>query len=128
MQADAIITSEFGMIVPAFIFGQIPAQIFGEPGSEEDPKTLILPGIKKYLTSPIGIALMAGLVLSWLRLQADNPLEAFSEKVPAIMSSGLSLIPLVLLGLMFEVKSVRTVLTLLAAAFVCQMMIEPYKA
>ncbi|NUM69942.1 MAG: AEC family transporter [Ignavibacteriaceae bacterium] len=128
MQADAIIASEFGMIVPAFIFGPILAQIFGESGSEEDPKTLILPAIKKYLTSPIGIALMAGLVLSWLRLPADNTVVAFTEKVLAIMSSGLSLIPLVLLGLMLEVKSVRTVLTLSAAALVSQMMIEPYIA
>lgn len=126
MHADAIIASELGMIVPAFILGPIIAQIFGESEEKDKIFSLIKKSIKQYIKSPIGIALVVGILLSILNFKMDNIILNFTDRILGVISSGITLIPLILIGLILESKSFKNIFLLVCAALTLQMIIEPY--
>lgn len=121
---DAILISELGMGLPVFTLGVGIAMYWGATGPDPAARRQAL---WNYFRSPIFVALVAGLLLSPLGLDPDEPFLAPFFSACRMIDGAIALLScLILAGQLRLDLSWRPVLGLLAVAAVIKFGLEPW--
>ncbi|MFA6076249.1 MAG: AEC family transporter [Negativicutes bacterium] len=127
MVSDAIVASEFGMVIPALVIGPIIASVFGENQNELSNTQLMRQSIVNYLKSPISCSIMLALVISQTGIGGIVE-TVFIKKVLNIAGSGLLFLPLVLIGLSISGTISKKSVVLILVALLIQDIMQPLLA
>jgi hypothetical protein len=125
MIADAIVASEFGMVVPTLVLGPLIARIFGEAENTSAPGKLLGITLKEYVTSPIFIAVVIGMFVTATDMQIGEFFGDILHRTLYAATSGLTLLPLVLIGLILKPIAIRQAVPILIVALMMQTIVEP---
>jgi predicted permease len=123
---DAILISELGVGLPIFTLCVWVAMNFGE-GAAEEPghhrKVLL-----DYFRSPIFIALAAGLLISPLHLNPENPYLAPFFKAADMVAASIALLACLILAVELDLKSMRHIWLVVVISATIQMGLHPLVA
>lgn len=123
---EAVLISEVGVGYPIFILGPILAAYFG---TTEREKNSIINSIKIFIKSPVFIALIAGLLWGYLDLpHKENFYLAPIFKLGDILSSALTPIAILSVGLMFKVPKIKVILIPLGIVIALKLFFKPFLA
>lgn len=122
---EAVITSEFGVGFLLFILGPVIAMHYGE--NEFSPK-VIGKSLKNFLSSPLFISLVAGILVSFIPF--DRSSQVFGEMIRFFKLVGNANLLLVAftLGLIIEIKSEKSIYLFLVVAVIIKLIIKPLLA
>lgn len=121
--ADAVLVSEIGVGLPLFTIGVVVAMYFGEELGERQS---FWQSLRKYLRSPIFLALVAGLLVSPLGLDPRQALLAPFFKTFDMIRDSLPLFTSLILALQLKYHPARVIAPLLGVAAVIQLLVEPW--
>jgi len=121
---DAVLISEIGVGLPLFIFGPLIAMWFGtkNAGSKEYKTSVSL---IQYFKSPVFIALIAGIIFSFLSVKFNNPVLRPVQSISEILGNGVGLLSCVVLGLYLKPKSFKSALLLITFSALIEMGLQP---
>jgi predicted permease len=123
---DAILVSELGVGLPIFTLCFWVAMYFGkEFGDASKDRRGALLG---YFRSPIFIALAAGLLISPLGLNPQQPMLAPFFQASHMVSESITLLSCLILGLQLDLRSVRGIVPLVIISAGIQMFLQPWLA
>jgi predicted permease len=122
--ALGLMIGEFGVCIPFFTLGIIMAAYFG--GKEEAKRPDVIAIVKNFLSSPIFIAFILGLIVSQI-----PPARAFM-KIPfwttffGYFNNGLEILVAISIGLMLKPIKIRNILPLLLIIVVVKLFLQPF--
>ncbi len=122
---DAVLISEVGVGLPLFIFCPLVAMWFG---SSKEKSINLFQFVKPYFTSPIFFALIIGIIVSFLKVNFNNPFAEPVQSISEILSHGVGLISCVILGLYLKPKSFKGAVLLVIFSAIIEMGFQPYIA
>jgi predicted permease len=122
---DAMIISELGAGIPLFLLAIPFAMYFGR---EHTDRKSMLASALEFFYSPIFIALVLGIAVSFLRLPADNYAVATFYNLLDIIGDSLEVFTAFAIGLMLQKIPVRSLLPAIAALFCINLIAEPLLA
>ncbi len=117
---DAILISELGVGLPIFVLGPVIAMYFGE--ARRGTMTA------EYFRSPVFVAVVLGLALAPLRLDAHRPLLAPVFEALEMMEGALAVLVCFVLGLQLKRQSLRGLWVMLVVSALIQMAFQPAAA
>jgi len=123
---DAILISELGVGLPIFTLCVWVAMSFGE-GAPDDPghhRKILL----EYFRSPIFIALVAGLLISPLRLNPETPYLAPFFQAANMVSGAIALLACLILAIELDFQSMRHIWLVVILCAAIQMGLHPLLA
>lgn len=122
---EAVITSEFGVGFLLFILGPVIAMHYGE---NEFSAKVMGKSLKNFLSSPLFISLIAGIMVSFIPF--DHSSHVFSEMIRFFKLVGNANLLLVAftLGLIIEFKSEKSIYLFLVIAIIIKLIIKPLLA
>jgi len=121
---EAVISSEFGVGLLLFILGPMIAMHFGK--SNADTKDLIR-SAKKFFISPIFIALVSGIAISFLPHEKTSFLEPVIRFFKLIGNANLLMVTFTI-GLLIEFKKIKNAYLFLVIAIVLKLILKPLLA
>ena len=121
---EAVVSSEFGVGLLLFILGPMIAMYFGK--AKIDKKDLFK-SVKKFFISPIFIALVSGIAISFLPHEKTNFIEPVIRLFKLIGNANLLMVTLTI-GLLIEFKKIKNVYLFLAIAIVLKLILKPLLA
>ena len=122
---EAVITSEIGVGLLLFILGPLIAMYYGE--SQVVGKD-VFQSVKKFLTSPIFISLVAGVAVSFLPINKSNPFVVpVVHFFKLIGNANLFLVALAI-GLLLEFKHLKHAYIIIGLAIVFKLLLKPMLA
>jgi hypothetical protein len=119
---DAMIISELGAGVPLFILAIPFAMYFGR--QHTDPKS-VLKSVAEFFYSPIFIALVLGILCSFLKLPTYNYALKTVFNLFDIIGNSLEIFTAFAVGLLLQKVPVRQLLPAIAALFCINLVAEP---
>ena len=122
---NALITGEFGSTLPFFVIGVAIAVHFAgqtSPAAGRWTASLL------FFRSPIFLALVVGLALSFLRLPETNPVVGFLYRVLGIIGGSLETTVAIAIALMLKPIRVREFLPLILVIAGIKLIVEPLLA
>ena len=122
---DALIISELGAGVPLFILAIPFAMYFGR--EQEDIKS-IGASVTEFFISPIFIALVLGIAVSFLRIPAENYAWQTVCKLFNIIGDSLEIFTAITVGLLLQKIPVRQLLPAIIALLCINLVAEPLVA
>jgi len=120
---DAILLSELGVGLPLFTICVVVAMYFGEGMGE--PRS-IFQSLRDYLRSPIFVALVAGLLVSPLGLDPQQPFLAPFFKTFDMIRDALPLLSCLILGIQLKYPRVRVLAPLIVMSALIQLVFQPW--
>lgn len=121
--ADAAIVSELGVATLLFTVGIFIAIYFGH--SEEQSLKTRIREMTKFFYSPIFIALVLGIVLSFFNLHRQNVVVAGFFKMLDLVANANTFMVALTIGVMLHFKDLRKVWWIVAVAVVIKLIIQP---
>lgn len=122
---EAVVTSEFGVGLLLFILGPLIASYYGESKVEGNS---ILRSVKKFLVSPIFIALIAGIGFSFLPLKHDTQIFiTFIHFFKLIGDANLLMVAFTI-GLIVKFKQPKKIYLFLSIAILLKLIVKPLLA
>ena len=122
---EAIVTSEFGVGLLIFILGPIIAEYYGESKVEEKA---ILKSVQKFFTSPIFIALVAGVGFSFIPVKQESELfSTFIHFFKLIGNANLLMVAFTI-GLIIEFKQIKHIFLFVGIAVFLKLIVKPLLA
>lgn len=118
--AHGIVISELGVGLPIFILCPAVAMYFG--GSFKGAGDIVKV-VKDYFTSPIFIAVVSGMFLSWLNLPASHCVVTIKEAL-SMVQGALVVVSAVILGLQLTFQPMKGFLKLIAFSIFVQMLFQ----
>ncbi len=122
---EAVVTSEFGVGLLLFIFGPLIAMYYGD--SEMEGKA-ITQSVKKFFLSPIFFSLVAGIGVSFLKIDHSNQMFSVFLRIFKLIGSANLLMVAITIGLIIELKFTHTVFLFVGLAIVMKLIIKPLLA
>ncbi len=123
--ADAVLLSELGVGLPLFIIGPAIAIFFGDkPEHEKSGKAISL----AYFRSPIFIAVILGILVSFLPINRENVLLAPFFEALKMINGALTIIACLILALQLKLKSLKGIIPLFIISAIIQMWFQPFVA
>ncbi len=119
---DAMIISELGAGIPIFLLAIPIAMYFGREHTESKS---VLVSVAEFFRSPIFIALVLGIGLSFLKLPSDNGIVETVYNLLTIIGNSLEVFTAFAIGLMLLKIPVRHLLPPIAALFCINLIAEP---
>jgi hypothetical protein len=119
---DALIISELGAGVPLFLLA-IPFAIYF--GREHADKRDMLTSVAEFFRSPMFIALVLGIALSFVKLPQDNFVVKTIYSLLGIIGDSIEIFTAFAVGLMLQKIPFRRMLPPIAALFVINLVAEP---
>ncbi len=119
---DAMIVSELGAGIPLFVLSIPFAMYFGK--EHPDRRSEIM-SVLAFFRSPIFIALVLGIAVSFLKLPTDNYALQTLYKLFDIMGNSLELFTAIAVGLLLQKIPVKHLLPPIAALFCINLVAEP---
>ena len=119
---DAVITSELGVGLILFILGPIIAMHYGE--SDVEGKAITI-SIKRFIISPIFIALILGIAVSFLPVPKDSQVViTLAHLFKHVSNANLFLVALTI-GLIIETGKSPNIYAFLVVAIILKLIIQP---
>lgn len=119
---DAVIISELGVGLPIFIIAPFIAMYFGNRSVEYSSlKSLSI----AYFKSPIFIAVVSGLGISFLHLPLDSPFLSPVFSAFETVNMGLAIFACIILSLQLKPVSIKSIVPLLIVSACIQLVAEP---
>ena len=125
VMSQLVIMGEFGVVLPLFIFGVAIAMYFGED-SKEAPT--LGAAVKGFFRSPIFVALVLGLSVSFLGLPQEHWAVGLLNKFLQVASDSLTLLVAFTIGLMLRPVAYKQIFSLLLLVGVLKLGLEPLVA
>lgn len=122
---EAVVTSEFGVGLLLFILGPIIAMYYGDSKVQGN---VILGSIKKFFTSPIFISMAAGILVSFIPINADNQIFKTSIRFFHLIGNANLLMVAFTIGLLVEFKKMNHLFIFLGIAIFLKLIIKPLMA
>ncbi len=122
---EAVVTSEFGVGFLLFIVAPLIAMIFGE--GEIQRKNLIKSGVK-FFVSPIFIALVLGILVSFLNINQESIVSKSFIRLFELIGNANTLLVCFTVGLIIEFKRVEKVFGFLAIVVLLKLILKPIMA
>lgn len=122
---EAVVTSEFGVGLLLFILGPFIAMYYGE--SKVEGK-FIMKSVKKFFVSPIFIALVAGIGVSFIPINHNNQVFATSIRFFDLIGQANLLMVAITIGLIIEFKHVKNIYLFLGIAILLKLVLKPLLA
>lgn len=119
---DAIITSELGVGLLLFIAGPIIAMYFGR---EQVEGKQILISVKQFITSPIFISILAGIIISFINIPAKNEVVITISKILKLIGNANLLLVATTIGLLIETRSIKSYIIFLIIAVILKLVAQP---
>jgi len=120
--ADAIITSEFGVGVFIFTLGVMIAMYFGTKGFEAREGGRVF---FNFLKSPVFVALTAGILVAVFLPNKDNKVFRLLMDFTQTLGAANTIFVVFTIGIMLEMKDMRSLLSLALAACLIKLIIKP---
>ena len=120
---DAVIISELGVGLPIFILGPLIAMHFGKKREEYSSVFHI---IISYFKSPIFIAIVVGLGLSFIHLPFNSIYLSPFLKVFETLSGSMAIFACIILALQLKPVVLKKIIPLIIISALIQMLAEPY--
>ncbi len=121
--ADAAIVSELGVATLLFTLGIFIAMYFGNSGQE--PLKVKLKEMSRFFYSPIFIALIIGIAMSFIELPRQNILVSGIYKMLGLISNANTFMVAVTIGVMLHFRDLRKVWWIVAVAVLIKLIIQP---
>lgn len=122
---EAVVTSEFGVGLLLFILGPIIAMYYGDSTVKGN---VILGSIKKFFTSPIFIAMTAGILVSFIPLDANNQIFQTCIRFFHLIGNANLLMVAFTIGLLVEFKKMNHLFIFLSVAIFLKLILKPLMA
>ncbi len=122
---EAVVTSEFGVGFLLFIFGPLIAMYFGESSVNRKD---IGRSAARFFVSPIFIALLGGILFSFLKIDHENEISATFLKFFRLIGNANLLMVTFSIGLLIEFKAGQKVFLFLAMALLMKLVLKPLLA
>ncbi len=119
---DAVITSEIGVGVLLFIIGPIIAMHYGE--NNIIGKTIVT-SIKKFLLSPIFVAIVAGIGLSFVNIPSNNVVVDTVYHLLTLIGNANLLLVAITIGLLLEPHHLQKMIPFLVVVILIKLIIQP---
>ena len=123
--SDAAIVSELGVATIFFTFGVLLAIHFGSAKQTTKEKTR---EVLKFFVSPIFIALVLGIIVSFIDLPMDNVLVVSFYRILGIISGANTLMVTLTIGVMLYFKDIRKVLPMVVVVIIIKLVLQPLMA
>jgi predicted permease len=122
--ADAVITSELGVGLVLFILGPIIAIHYG--GTKVDnEKRIILSSIKKFLLSPIFVAIILGIIVSYIPIPSENQVVITLRHLLKHVSNANMFLVALTVGLIIEFDKKNNQYIFFAAVIIIKLILQP---
>ncbi len=122
---EAVITSEFGVGFLLFILGPFIAMYYGD---SEIKRGDIFKFAKQFFTSPIFIALVLGIVFSFIGISRGNPIYRTALHVFKYAGNANFLMVTFTVGLILEFKQIKTAYVFIIIALFLKLFLKPVLA
>ncbi|MFN3232709.1 MAG: AEC family transporter [Alphaproteobacteria bacterium] len=122
---DALVIGEIGAIIPVFTVGVLASSYFG--GGDQLKAQGVSP-TRAFFMSPMFIALVIGLAISWSGLPTENWIGRVLTQPLQIAGDSLMILVAFSIGLMLRPVSVRLLLPLLLLVGCLKLILEPAAA
>jgi predicted permease len=123
---EAVVTSELGVGLLLFILGPLIAMYYGED-STVDGGTIVK-SVKKFFVSPIFIAVIAGIAVSFLPLNHNNEVFATFTRFVKLVGHANVLMVALTIGLLVEFRNMKHLSVFLLLAIVLKLFVKPLLA
>ena len=125
VMSQVVIMGEFGVILPLFTIGVAIAMYFGEDAADR-------PGFRASVTaffrSPIFLALVAGLLASYIGLPQDNWAVGLLNAFLQVAGDSLTLLVAFTIGLMLRPIASKQLMSLIVLVALLKLVLEPLVA
>jgi hypothetical protein len=122
---EAVVTSEFGVGLLLFIFGPLIAMYFGQTQMQGRD---IAQSVKKFFISPIFIALVAGIGMSFLPFNHNEAVFSTFVRIFDLIGQANLLMVAITIGLIIEFKPMKNLYLFLGIAVVLKLVVKPLLA
>ena len=122
--ADAVLLSELGVGLPMFLVGPAIAIYFGNQSKSFNTKQTLY----SYLRSPIFIAIVLGIVVSFMPFDRQNNFVAPFFEALAIINGALSILACLILSLNLKPIPLKGIIPLFIISALIQMWFQPFIA
>ncbi len=119
---DAVITSEFGVGILLFLIGPTIAMHYGE---NKFKGSSIITSIRSFILSPIFIAIIAGIGLSFIDFPTDNIIIDTFSHILTIIGNANFLLVAITIGLLLEPHHILKNVPILLVAILIKLLIQP---
>lgn len=122
---EAVVTSELGVGLLLFIFGPLIAMYYGDSGVVRKDLSRSVAG---FFISPVFIALVLGIGLSFLSLDPNTILFSIIQRIMVLVGSANTLLVALAVGLVIEMHSIRHYWLFMMVAVLLKLIIKPVMA
>jgi len=122
---EAVVTSELGVGLLLFILGPLIAMYYGDSGVVRKDLSRSVAG---FFVSPVFIALVLGIGLSFLSLDPHSVVFSIIERVMTLVGNANTLLVALAVGLVIEFQSIRTYWLFMAVAVLLKLIVKPVMA
>ncbi len=122
---EAVITSELGVGLLLFILGPLIAMYYGDSVVIKKDLSRSMAG---FFISPVFIALVLGIGLSFFRIDPDGLAFSIIDRIMVLVGNANTLLVALAVGLVIEVHSIRKYWLFMAVAVVLKLIIKPVMA
>lgn len=125
VMSQVVVMGEFGVVLPLFIFGVAIARYFGD-SAEDQPR--LGAAVKGFFTSPIFVALVLGLLTSFIGLPQDHWAVELLNGFLRVATDSLMFLVAFTIGLMLKPIAAKKIVGLLILAASLKLILEPLVA
>jgi len=122
---EAIVTSEVGVGLLLFVLGPFIAMYYGE---SKVKGSVLFSSVKKFFTTPLFFALIAGIGYSYLHIPQNGIAFTIAFKTLHFIGNANLLLVAFTIGLIFEVKKVSNMILFVSIAVVLKLLVKPMMA